>query len=83
MWAMRTGAVRSNLLESAMRIAQIMELAKAQGRVGVEDLATHFAVTPQTIRKDLNELCDRRILTRIHGGALFTSGAVPFRLAFL
>jgi DeoR family glycerol-3-phosphate regulon repressor len=31
-------------------------------------------VTPQTIRKDLNELCDRRILTRTHGGALFASG---------
>jgi DeoR family transcriptional regulator, glycerol-3-phosphate regulon repressor len=41
----------------------------------VEDLAAHFALTPQTIRKDLNELCDRRILIRTHGGALFTYGA--------
>jgi DeoR family transcriptional regulator, glycerol-3-phosphate regulon repressor len=57
------------------RQARIVELAKAKGRVLVEDLAAHFAVTPQTIRKDLNELCDRRILTRTHGGALFTSGA--------
>jgi DeoR family transcriptional regulator, glycerol-3-phosphate regulon repressor len=31
-------------------------------------------VTPQTIRKDLNDLCDKRLLTRIHGGALFGSG---------
>ncbi|WP_245520527.1 DeoR family transcriptional regulator, partial [Mesorhizobium sp. M1C.F.Ca.ET.212.01.1.1] len=29
---------------------------------------------PQTIRKDLNDLCDQRLLTRIHGGALFPSG---------
>jgi DeoR family transcriptional regulator, glycerol-3-phosphate regulon repressor len=57
------------------RQAQIVELAKAQGRVLVEDLAAHFALTPQTIRKDLNELCDRRILIRTHGGALFTYGA--------
>lgn len=49
-------------------------MAKDQGRVFVEDLATHFDVTPQTIRKDLNELCDQRLLTRIHGGALFPSG---------
>jgi DeoR family transcriptional regulator, glycerol-3-phosphate regulon repressor len=57
------------------RQAQIVALAKAQGRVLVEELAAHFAVSPQTIRKDLNELCDRRILTRTHGGALFASGA--------
>ena len=37
-------------------------------------LPQHFAVTPQTIRKDLNDLCDQRLLTRIHGGALFPSG---------
>jgi DeoR family glycerol-3-phosphate regulon repressor len=56
------------------RHAEIIELAKSRGRVLVEDLATHFSVTPQTIRKDLNDLCDQRLLTRIHGGALFPSG---------
>ena len=39
-----------------------------------EDLAARFSVTPQTIRKDLNDLCDNKVLTRIHGGALFPSG---------
>jgi DeoR family glycerol-3-phosphate regulon repressor len=53
---------------------QIIELAKAQGRVLVERLADHFGVTPQTIRKDLNELCDKQLLQRTHGGALFPSG---------
>lgn len=56
------------------RHTAIIEMAKAQGRVLVEDLAAHFEVTPQTIRKDLNDLCDQRMLTRIHGGALFPSG---------
>jgi len=51
-----------------------MQLAKDHGRVLVDDLANHFHVTPQTIRKDLNDLCDERLLTRIHGGALFPSG---------
>ena len=56
------------------RNAEIIQMAKDRGRVLVEDLATHFNVTPQTIRKDLNDLCDQRLLTRIHGGALFPSG---------
>ena len=52
------------------RHSEIMQMAKDHGRVLVDDLATHFGVTPQTIRKDLNDLCDQRLLTRIHGGAL-------------
>ncbi len=56
------------------RHTQIIQIAKDGGRVLVDDLATHFNVTPQTIRKDLNDLCEQRLLTRIHGGALFPSG---------
>jgi DeoR family transcriptional regulator, glycerol-3-phosphate regulon repressor len=53
---------------------QILALARQLGAVMVEDLAQRFAVTPQTIRKDLNELCDGRMLARTHGGAMLTSG---------
>jgi DeoR family glycerol-3-phosphate regulon repressor len=53
---------------------QILTLARQTGTVLVEDLATRFDVTPQTIRKDLNELCDGRMLSRTHGGAMLTSG---------
>lgn len=56
------------------RQAEILEIAKAEGRVQVEDLAARFSVTPQTIRKDLNDLCEAKALSRIHGGALFPSG---------
>ena len=56
------------------RQAEIVQLARDNGRVLVEELALHFDVTPQTIRKDLNDLCDMRLLSRIHGGALFPSG---------
>jgi DeoR family transcriptional regulator, glycerol-3-phosphate regulon repressor len=51
----------------------IIAIARTVGRVTVEDLAARFDVTPQTIRRDLNELCDRRVLTRTHGGALISS----------
>lgn len=56
------------------RLAKILALAREAGRVSVEDLASRFAVTPQTIRRDLNELCDARRLTRVHGGAMLASG---------
>ncbi len=58
---------------AARRQARIVDLARAAGRVGVEDLAVRFAVTPQTVRRDLNELCDAGVLTRVHGGALISS----------
>lgn len=56
------------------RHSEIIDLAKIEGRVLVEDLANRFEVTPQTIRKDLNDLCERQLLTRIHGGAVVPSG---------
>jgi DeoR family glycerol-3-phosphate regulon repressor len=52
----------------------ILELARQHGAVSVDDLAKRFNVSPQTIRKDLNDLCDRRLLSRTHGGALLSSG---------
>jgi DeoR family glycerol-3-phosphate regulon repressor len=51
----------------------IVAFARTVGRVEVDDLAIRFDVTPQTIRRDLNDLCDRRILTRTHGGAINSS----------
>jgi DeoR family glycerol-3-phosphate regulon repressor len=56
------------------RHRQIMEIARRAGRVGVEDLAEHLNVTPQTIRKDLNDLCRQNLLSRVHGGATVSSG---------
>ena len=38
------------------RQTEIDELAKAQGRVQVDELAAHFDITPQTIRMDMNNL---------------------------
>ena len=51
----------------------IFAVARTVGRVTVDDLALRFNVTPQTIRKDLNELCERKVLKRIHGGAVVAS----------
>jgi DeoR family glycerol-3-phosphate regulon repressor len=55
------------------RHAEIVELARREGGVVVEDLASRFAVSVQTIRKDLNELTGRGTLKRVHGGAVYPS----------
>ncbi|MBA5777160.1 DeoR/GlpR transcriptional regulator [Stappia sp. F7233] len=55
------------------RQADILDLARRVGRVEVDKLAAGFDVTPQTIRKDLNDLCDRGLLQRVHGGAVSSS----------
>ena len=52
------------------RQTEILNIARASGRVMVEDLARRFEVSAQTIRKDLNDLCEQRSLMRIHGGAI-------------
>src|SRR3954464_15647468 len=58
----------------SQRQAEILNIARASGRVMVEELARRFEVSAQTIRKDLNDLCEQRLLTRIHGGAIVASG---------
>lgn len=58
------------------RQTEILKLARDQGKVVVEDLAAHFAVTLQTIRRDLTDLCDGGELTRVYGGAIIASGVV-------
>ena len=40
----------------------------------VDGLAARFDVTPQTIRRDLTELCSDGVLSRVHGGAVLVSG---------
>ncbi len=53
---------------------KILGLARENGRVDVEKLSHIFKVSAQTIRKDLNELCEKQLLQRIHGGAIVGSG---------
>ncbi len=50
------------------RQAWILELVREEGFASIEHLATHFAVTQQTIRRVVNGLCDQGLLRRIHGG---------------
>ncbi|NRA89467.1 MAG: DeoR/GlpR transcriptional regulator [Rhizobiales bacterium] len=53
---------------------EILDIARNKGKVTVDNLAQHFDVTVQTIRRDLNDLCDSGNLTRVYGGAVIASG---------
>ena len=50
------------------RQAQILELVRAEGFAPIEGLAERFGVTPQTVRRLVNRLCDQGLLRRLHGG---------------
>lgn len=58
------------------RQQQILELIQQQGFATTEQLVEHFRVTPQTIRRDLNELASRNRVRRHHGGAGIDSSTV-------
>lgn len=49
---------------------EIAQLVFDSGRVEVADLASRFDVTTETIRRDLSELERRRVVRRVHGGAI-------------
>lgn len=48
----------------------ILGHARSVGRVDVNMLAESYDVTPETIRRDLNELERRGLVRRVHGGAI-------------
>lgn len=52
------------------RRRRILEIVRTDGRARVRDLAILIGVTETTIRKDISELDQARLLRRIHGGAL-------------
>ena len=65
-------------MEPTPRQSRIIDLARRRGRVGVDALADDFGVTPQTIRRDLNDLCQRGVLSRVHGGAVLAHSVSNF-----
>jgi len=55
--------------EPSKRQSSILQMVDEFGFVATEAMVTEFNVTPQTIRRDLNELSEHGLLTRFHGGA--------------
>jgi DeoR family transcriptional regulator, fructose operon transcriptional repressor len=57
-------------LAQSTRQHEIYLITLRDGSVDVSELARRFEVTPETIRRDLSELHEQRLLRRVHGGAV-------------
>jgi DeoR/GlpR family transcriptional regulator of sugar metabolism len=52
------------------RRTQILQIVRSEGRARVNELASRFSSSAVTIRNDLNELHQRGLVLRSHGGAV-------------
>jgi DeoR family glycerol-3-phosphate regulon repressor len=57
-------------VEISHRQQLILDYIREHGSVQVDQLSSHLKVTPQTIRRDLNQLYEQQLLRRVHGGAV-------------
>ncbi|MGB8332863.1 MAG: DeoR/GlpR family transcriptional regulator [Desulfobacterales bacterium] len=62
-------ASRKKTAPMRTRHEKIRELVQGRGFVTIEALSQAFNVTPQTIRRDINTLCEEGMIHRYHGGA--------------
>lgn len=60
-------------MTTSARRERIVQLLATRGYVPIDGLVTHFRVTPQTLRSDLNRLADEGRVIRHHGGASLPS----------
>ncbi len=58
------------------RHRQILDALDADGAVSAARLAEKFSVSTETIRRDLDQLAESGLLTRVHGGAVANRTAV-------
>lgn len=64
---------------ASQRKQQILQILKAEKQVHSGELSQRFAVSEDSIRRDLRELAAEGLLQRVHGGALPVSDAIaPF-----
>ena len=60
----------------AKRRSELLKVVKTRGSITVTEIASEFAVSNDTIRRDLDYLSDRGLLTRTHGGAVPVDGFI-------
>ncbi|MBE1283319.1 MAG: DeoR family transcriptional regulator [Rhodobacteraceae bacterium] len=62
------------------RQRQIVELIRQSGQQSINALSEAFGVATQTIRRDINDLCEQGLARRVHGGVAPPSN--PLNLNF-
>jgi DeoR family transcriptional regulator of aga operon len=63
-------------------VSSILERLAHNGSVDATELAKQFAVSPATIRRDLQMLDDQKLLTRKHGGAVVADETYELPVAY-
>ncbi|NHW47402.1 DeoR/GlpR family transcriptional regulator [Paenarthrobacter sp. MSM-2-10-13] len=53
----------------------VMNELRREGSIGVGDIATRLSVSQMTVRRDIEVLARRGLLSRVHGGAVLVSTA--------
>ena len=73
----------SSRMISAERLNRILALLQDSKTVSVSELSRLFAVSTNTIRRDLQQLAESGVVIRTHGGAVLASQStaeIPFQL---
>ena len=55
-------------MELNNRQQQILARLKQHGEIQIDNLAREFSITTQTVRRDVNQLCEQGLARRVHGG---------------
>jgi len=66
----RQGSIVGDTALPGQRRAELVRYVRERGHATVAQLAEAFAVSMDTIRRDLDYLAERRLLARTHGGAM-------------
>lgn len=67
-------------MELCDRHKQILDILRARERVSTSELSRTLYVCEMTIRRDLQEMERRKLLTRYHGGAMLREEIYPVHL---
>lgn len=64
------------------RLSAVLDLLARKGALSVEQIADSFEISPATVRRDLDELAEQKLLVRTRGGAILESVAYELPLRY-
>ena len=69
----------STRMRASQRQGHILSTLRIHGSARITDLAAEMGVSDMTVRRDLVELANRGLISRVHGGAAITSRGAATR----
>src|SRR5215210_3774483 len=78
----RSPEVRPGPMLARQRHARILERVRDAGAVRVAELVRELGVSDMTIRRDLEQLQERGLLEKVHGGATVTAESAQYEPGF-